>query len=173
MLPGMNSEVFPLILIIRSWKMDHTITSAMTVASVLRQETDRQAEYELSVSFRHQSHTLRFFVTPEGALGFDNRQSNARTCAKRQISLALAAEMASVARERVPGALRGRTQRGLAFELRVHNIAYRLGLFRTRSVTTEMGSPFADAPDYDHNAAWFEHPVRSLPGIIKALLVTR
>ena len=173
MLPGMNSEVFPLILIIRSWKMDHKITSAMTVASVLRQETDRQAEYELSVSFWHQSHTLRFSVTPEGALGFDNRQPGARACAGRQLSLALASEMARVARERVPGALSGRTQRGLAFELRVHNVAYRLGLFRTRSVTTEMGSPDPAAPDYDHNAAWFEHPVRSLPGIIKALLVTR
>ncbi len=153
--------------------MDHKITSAMTVASVLRQETDRQAEYELSVSFQHQSHTLRFSGTPQGSLGFDNRQSNARTCAKRQISRTLAAEMARVARGRVPGALRGRMQRGLAFELRVHNVAYRLGLFRTRSVTTEMGSPDPAAPDYDHNAAWFEHPVRSLPGIIKALLVTR
>lgn len=145
----------------------------MMVKTSLRTETNEHALYAVSLSAPRRSHTLRFSVTPQGSLGFDNRQPDARACAKRQISLALAAEMARVARERVPGALRGRTQRGLAFELRVHNIAYRLGLFRTRSVTTEMGSPFADAPDYDHNAAWFEHPVRSLPGIIKALLVTR
>lgn len=145
----------------------------MTAVATLLQETDTGAIFDVALSGPRRSLSLRFSVTPEGALGIDNRQPGARACAKRQISRTLAAEMARVARERVPGALRGRTQRGLAFELRVHNIAYRLGLFRTRSVTTEMGSPFADAPDHDHNAAWFEHPVRSLPGIIKALLVTR
>ena len=142
----------------------------MTAVTTLQQETDTGAVFAVSLSDPRRSHTLRFSVTPQGSLGFDNRQPDARACANRQLSLALASEMARIARGRIPGALRGRTQRGLAFELRVHNIAYRLGLFRTRSVTTEMGSPFADAPDYDHNAVWFEHPLRSLPKIVKATL---
>ena len=142
----------------------------MTAVTTLRQETGNGALFDVSVSGPRRSQTLCFSVTSEGALGFDNRQPNARACANRQLSNALAAEMARIARGRVPGALRGRTQRGLAFELRVHYAAYRLGLFRTRSVTMEMGSLFPDAPDYDHNAAWFEHPSRSLPRMVKALL---
>lgn len=142
----------------------------MTTVSTLRRETDREALYDLTVSNARRSLTLGFSISPEGALGFDNRQPNARACANRRVSLALAAEMARVARARVPGALRGRTRRGLAFELRAHNRAYRLGLFRSRSVTTEMGSPDPAAPDYDHNAAWFEHPIRSIPLLLRILL---
>ena len=142
----------------------------MTAVATLLQETDTGAIFDVALSGPRRSLSLRFSVTPEGALGIDNRQPGARACAGRQLSLALASEMARVARERVPGALSGRTQRGLAFELRMHNVAYRLGLFRTRSVTTEMGSPDPAAPDYDHNAAWFEHPLRSLPKIVKATL---
>lgn len=142
----------------------------MTAVATLLQETDTGAIFDVGLSGPRRSLSLRFSVTPEGVLGFDNRQPGARACAGRQLSLALASEMARVARERVPGALSGRTQRGLAFELRVHNVAYRLGLFRTRSVTTEMGSPDPAAPDYDHNAAWFEYPLRSLPKIVKATL---
>lgn len=145
----------------------------MTVKTSFREETDKNLYYDVSVSSPRRSVTLCFSVTPAGGLGFDNRQPNARACANRRVSLALASEMARIARERVPGALHGRTQRGLAFELRVHNVAYRLGLFRTQSVTAEMGSPDPDAPDYDHNAAWFEHPVRCLPEIVKAVLFTR
>lgn len=148
-------------------------TSSMIAASSLLQEADRQALYAVSLSAPCRSVTLCFSVTPAGGLGFDNRQPNARACANRRVSLALASEMARIARERVPGALHGRTQRGLAFELRVHNVAYCLGLFRTQSVTAEMGSPDPDAPDYDHNAAWFEHPVSCLPEIVKAVLFTR
>ena len=142
----------------------------MTVETTIREETEENLQYDVSVSSLRRSVTLSFTLTRAGILGFDNRQPNARACANRQISLALASEMARTARQRVPGALRGRTQRGLAFELRVHNVACRLGLFRTRSVTTEMGSPDPAAPDYDHNAAWFEHPLRSLPKIVKATL---
>ena len=142
----------------------------MTAVATLLQETDTGAIFDVALSGPRRSLSLRFSVTSEGALGFDNRQPDARACAGRQLSLALASEMARVARERVPGALSGRTQRGLAFELRMHNVAYRLGLFRTRSVTTEMGSPDPAAPDYDHNAAWFEYPLRSLPKIVKATL---
>lgn len=145
----------------------------MTVKTSFREETDKNLYYDVSVSSPRRSVTLCFSVTPAGGLGFDNRQPNACACANRRVSLALASEMARIARERVPGALHGRTQRGLAFELRVHNVAYRLGLFRTQSVTAEMGSPDPDAPDYDHNAAWFEHPVRCLPEIVKAVLFTR
>ena len=142
----------------------------MTATAKLRLETDQSALYDISVSNHRHTCTLRFSVTPEGALGFDNRQPDARFCAKKQASLVMAAEMLRTARERAPSALQGRTQRGLAFELRIHNRFYRLGLFRRRTVTTEMGSPLPSAPDYDHNAAWFEHPIRSLPRMIKAFL---
>ena len=142
----------------------------MNTTTKLRQETASEAIYDVSIHAPRHVCTLAFSVTSVGALGFDNRQPNARACANRRLSLALAAEMARVARERVPGALQGRTQRGLAFELRVHNRFYRLGLFRHRTVTTEMGSPLPSVPDFDHNAAWFEHPIRSLPRMIKALL---
>lgn len=142
----------------------------MTVETTIREETEENLQYDVSVSSLRRSVTLSFTLTRAGILGFDNRQPDARACANRQISLALASEMARTARQRVPGALRGRTQRGLAFELRVHYAAYRLGIFRAYSVTTEMGSLDPDAPDYDHNAAWFEHPLRSLPKIVKATL---
>ena len=142
----------------------------MTAVTTLQQETGSDALFAVSLSGPRRSHILRFSVTKDGAIGFDNRQPDARVCAGRRASLALASELLRIARSRVPGALRGRTKRGIAFELRVHNRAHRLGLFRTHSVPTEMGSLDPDAPDFDHNAAWFEHPVRSLPQMVKWLL---
>ena len=135
----------------------------------LRQDTLHETIYDVTV-FTPLPCTLCFSVTRDGSLGFDNRQPNANVCARRAISRILAAEMSRTARERIPGALQGRTLRGLAFELRVHNRAFRLGLFRSHSVTTELGSLPAAAPGYDPNAIWFEHPLRSLPSILCALL---
>ncbi len=112
---------------------------------------------------------LHFTVTEQGALGFDNRQPGARACAGRQASRLLAADMAAAAKARVPGALSDRTEKGLAFELRVHNRAYRLGVHRSHSVTAEMGAAAPAAPDYDPNAVWFEHPLRNVRPILKAL----
>ena len=116
---------------------------------------------------------LEFSVTSRGCLGFDNRQPGARACAKRRVSRLLAEEMTRTARERVPGALGGRTEKGLAFELRVHNRAHRLGFRPDHAVTAEMGSPYPAAPDYDNNAAWFEHPVRQIPLLLKLLRGSR
>lgn len=112
---------------------------------------------------------LHFTVTKQGALGFDNRQPGARACAGRRASRLLAADMAAAARARVPGALSDRTEKGLAFELRVHNRAYRLGVHRYHSVTAEIGGAVPDAPDYDSNAIWFERPLRNIRPILKAL----
>ena len=112
---------------------------------------------------------LRFTVTPQGALIFDNRQPDARLCARRRVGAALAEAMTRTAQAQVPGAQAGRTQKGVARELRVHRRAYALGLKRSHSVTTELGSPDPAAPDYDDNALWFERPLRSLPGILRAL----
>ena len=81
----------------------------------------------------------------------------------------LAEEMIRAAQTRVPGALGGRTHRAVAFELRVHYCAFRLGVLRSHSVTAEIGSLRPDAADYDSNAVWFEHPFRSAPAILKAL----
>lgn len=120
-----------------------------------------------------ESLALEFSVTPQGGLGFDNRQPGARVCAGRRISRILAAEMTRTARARVPGALGGRTEKGLAFELRVHNRAHRVGFRPDHAVTAEMGSPDPAAPDYDNNAAWFEHPVRQLPLLLKLLRGSR
>ena len=145
----------------------------MTAVTTFQQEIGTDALFEVSFSGPRRRHTLRFSVTKDGAIGFDNRQPDARVCAGRRASLALASEMLRAARSRDPDAQRGRTLRGLAYELRVHNRAYRLGLFRSSSVTTEMGSPASEAPDYDHNAVWFEHPLRSLPQILRWLFTER
>ena len=112
---------------------------------------------------------LEFSVTHQGGLGFDNRQPGARACAGRRVSRLLAAEMARTARDRVPGALGGRTEKGLAFELRVHNRAHRLGFRPDHAVTAEMGSPDPAAPDFDTNAVVFERPVRGIPPLLKLL----
>ena len=147
----------------------------MDAVTTLKSENETGAVYR--VVFPRTAHArsgeplaLEFSVTPQGGLGFDNRQPRARACAGRRISRLLAAEMARTARDRVPGALGGRTEKGLAFELRVHNRAHRVGFRPDHAVTAEMGSPDPAAPDYDHNAAWFEHPLRSLPKIVKATL---
>ena len=141
----------------------------MTAITKLRQETLQQAIYDVTV-FAPVPCTLSFSVTQDGFLGFDNRQPNAKACLNRAVSRLLAAEMSRTACERVPGALKGRSLRGLAFELRVHNRAFRLGLFRSHSVTTELGGLDAFAPGYDHNAIWFEHPFRCIPAILRALI---
>ena len=114
--------------------------------------------------------SLEFKVTPEGALGFDNRQPAARFCRNRRFCALLAAEMIRAAQDRVPGSLCGRSCRGVAFELRVHLLCYRLGLLRRHSVTTEIGSVDPAAADYDTNAGWFERPLRGIPVLCKALL---
>lgn len=113
---------------------------------------------------------LQFTVTPEGALKLDNSQAEARRLLGRRLSLAMAAAMREIALARNPGALSGRTLRGMAFELRVHYRAYRMGLKRSHAAVTELGGLDPAAPDFDDNAAWFERPLRSLPAIGKALL---
>lgn len=135
-------------------------------------ETDSGWTYEVQLPDREPSRSdaLRFTVTPEGALSFDNRQPEARACRSRRISRLLAAEMARAARGRVPGALAGRSQKGLAFELRAHYYAYRIGFFRRHAANAELGSPDPASPDYDTNAAVFERPLRGLPAVLKALL---
>jgi hypothetical protein len=145
----------------------------MNVVTTLLSENETGAVYRILLPDAADAKTgkplaLEFTVTPEGALVFDNRQPGARACAGRRISHLLAAEMARIARYRVPGALGGRTERGLAFELRFHNRAYRAGFLRSHAVTAEMGSPDPAAPDYDGNAAVFERPVRGLPPILRA-----
>lgn len=147
----------------------------MTATTSLVQKTENGAVYRtvfLAEGRRPAAAppALLFTVTRDGALGFDNRQPCAGLCGKRRVSRLLAAEMAQAARDSVPGALAGRSRWGLAFELRVHYRAYRLGIRRSHAVTVEIGSPDPAAPDYDHNARWFEHPFRSLPAILKALL---
>ena len=137
----------------------------MAAAAILLQENASEAIYALAIPAPRPC-TLRFSVTSEGVLVYDNQQPNARRCCGRKTSKYLAAAMCRTARERVPGALRNRTLRGLAFELRVHNRAYRLGLFRSHSIVTDMGGLDPQAPDYDDNALLFEHPLRSLPRIL-------
>lgn len=113
---------------------------------------------------------LRFTLTPEGALKLDNRQPEARRLRGKRSALAMAAVMREAALARNPAALSGRTLRGMAFELRVHYRAYRMGLKRSHAAVTELGGLDPAAPDFDDNAAWFERPLRSLPSIGKALL---
>lgn len=150
----------------------------MEVVTTLLSENETGAVYRSVVTptgreGAGRSLALEFTVTAQGVLEFDNRQPGARACAGRRVSRLLAAEMSRTARTRVPGALGGRTEKGLACELRFHNRAYRLGFLRSHSVTAEMGSPDPGAPDRDSNAAWFEHPVRKLPLLLKLLLKSK
>ena len=148
----------------------------MTVETKLLEQTPQGARYQVLVKLpprrrpdaEERRIPLEFTVTPEGALGFDNRQPQAKLCARGRVSRALAEEMARTARLQVPGALAGRTQKGLARELRLHYRAYRLGLMRVHAVTAELGSPDPDAPDHDNNAVLFEHPFRGLPQLLRA-----
>ena len=147
----------------------------MNVMTTLQSENETGAVYRsvFTLPARRgpaRSLALVFAVDPQGGLSFDNRQPGARACAGRRVSRLLAAEMARTARERVPGALDDRTERGLAFELRFHNRAYRAGFMPSHAVTAEMGSPVPAALDYDRNAAWFEHPLRRLPLAVKTVL---
>ena len=141
----------------------------MTLQTRLIAETESGWTYEILLPDRSRPGPLRFSVTPKGALSFDNRQPQARACRSRRASRLLAAEMEGAARERVPGALAGRSQKGLALELRAHYYAYRIGFFRRHAANAELGSPNPAAPDYDANAALFEHPLRGLPAVLKAL----
>lgn len=153
----------------------------MTVQTTLLQEDSQGAVYRTRVQAparrllgralgRPLDYTFTFSVTPEGALGFDNRQAQARGCAKGRVARSLAEEMTAAARARYPQALSGRTRRGMGLELSAHYRAYRLGLMKTHTVTTELGSLTPAAPDFDDNAAWFERPLRSLPQILRRLL---
>lgn len=147
----------------------------MELQTEFLREAEEGAVYRVSLEnagrrARRLPAALEFTVTPKGALIFDNRQSGARLCERRRISLALAGAMTRAARERVPCAQAGRTQKGAARELRIHSRAYALGVKRSHSVTTELGSPDPAAPDYDDNALLFERPLRSLPAILRALI---
>lgn len=140
----------------------------MQVETSLLRETEEGGVYR--VVFRDPDCSLLFTVTQEGILGFDNRQPDARHCAGGKLSRALAEEMYRTARSRVPDALAGRTQRGMARELRIHNRAWRLRVKPIHTATAEIGGTRGELPDFDDNAVWFERPFRSLPKILKAML---
>ena len=143
----------------------------MDVVTTLIQETESGAVYRTVLPQAAEPGAplaLEFTLSSNGTLHFDNRQPEALACMDRQSARLLAAEMARVARERVPGALSGRTEAGLAFELRAHYRVYRMGVLRSRSAVTDMGSPDPSAPDYDNNAAVFEKKLRDLPHILKS-----
>ena len=104
--------------------------------------------------------SLEFTVARSGSLHFDNRQPGARAGMEPEPSRLLAAEMLRAARTQVPGALAGRTETGLAFELRVHYRFWRRGVLRSRTAVSDMGSLNRAAPDYDNNALIFERTAR-------------
>ena len=104
--------------------------------------------------------SLEFTVSRSGALHFDNRQPCAGLILDPARSLLLAAEMLKAARTTVPGALSGRTERGLAFELRVHYRFWRRHVLRSRTAVSDMGGLTRTAPDYDSNAVLFERAPR-------------
>ena len=146
----------------------------MNVKITLLQETEAGAVYraELPCPTRKDPArvcALNFSLSPEGVLGFDNRQPDVRNGVGRQASRLLAEAMARTARERCPEALPGRTTRGLARELRIHYRFYRLGLLRRHTVTAEMGGLDPAGPGYDNNAFCFEHTLRGLPRLRQLL----
>ena len=147
---------------------------AVYSAALLRPDTETRSVGSRAVGGdpgeERSSSFVEFSVADSGVLSFDNRQPQARRWAGFRSSRLLAEEMMKAAEARVPGALKGRSLRGIAREIRIHYRAWRMGIKPSHSVTAEMGSSDPAAPDYDGNAVWFEHPIRSLPRIVKALL---
>lgn len=112
---------------------------------------------------------FEFIVAPSGVVRFDNRQAQARACGSRRAGGLLAAEICRVATRQVPGALTGRSPRGLRWELGVHYRFHQLGVLRRHATVTDMGGTEAQGPDYDGNAVCFEHPSKSLGPILREL----
>jgi hypothetical protein len=119
---------------------------------------------------RAEEYVLGFEITRDGVLTFDNRQAQAAVCSRRPAARTLAGEMLAAARHSCPGALTGRTLRGLHFELDAHYRAYRLGLLMKYAVVTDIGGTDPAAPDYDSNGAFFEHPLRNIPQAFREFL---
>ena len=134
----------------------------MTVETTLLHETERAATYRtvLTDASSAKPLSLDFTVSKSGALRFDNRQPGAECCLDPARSRLLAAEMLEAARKKVPGALSGRTETGLAFELRLHYRFWRRHILRSRTAVSDMGGLVRTAPDYDNNAALFERAAR-------------
>ena len=119
---------------------------------------------------RAEEYVLDFEITGDGVLTFDNRQAQAAVCRRRPAARTLAGEMLAAARSSCPGALTGRSLRGLHFELDAHYRAYRLGLLMKYAVVTDIGGTDPAAPDYDSNGAFFEHPLRNIPQAFREFL---
>ncbi|MBQ7063714.1 MAG: hypothetical protein IJM90_02310 [Firmicutes bacterium] len=153
----------------------------LSVKTELLKESDESLEFRtcIVVPPRHifgqapgrtKEYALDYQLNRSGTLAFDNRQPQAFACRKWRISRALAEEMHTETLRRIPAALSGRTTKGLCMELIVHYWAFRFKFLMKYAVVTDIGSAEPDAPDYDSNAAWFEHPVRSIPDIIRETL---
>lgn len=136
----------------------------------LRTPEEGKAEYEITVSHPKGDWRLTFSVDSQGAVTFDNRQPGAGCCKSRRLSRLVGAEMARIAGAQVPGALSGRTPRGLGLELRVHYWFYRLHILRIHTRITDLGSLDPTRPGYDTNGFVFERPLRGLPKAVKALV---
>ena len=134
----------------------------MTVETTLLHETERASTYRavLTDASSAKPLSLDFTVSKSGALRFDNRQPGAECCLDPARSRLLAAEMLETARKKVPGALSGRTEAGLAFELRLHHRFWRRHILRSRTAVSDMGGLTRTAPDYDNNAILFERAAR-------------
>ena len=134
----------------------------MSIKTTLLHETESAATYRtvLTDASSVKPLSLDFTVSQNGVLRFDNRQPGAALCMDPARSLLLAAEMLKAARTTVPGALSGRTERGLAFELRVHYRFWRRHVLRSRTAVSDMGGLNRRAPDYDSNALLFERAPR-------------
>ena len=135
----------------------------------LQTRADGKADYEITVPAAKGVQRLTFSVDSNGAVAFDNAQAGAQCCKNRRISRAVGAEMARLAGEQVPGALGGRSPRGLGLELWVHYWFYRLRILRVHTRVTDLGSLDPAHPGYDTNGFVFERPVRGLPKAVKAL----
>ncbi len=105
---------------------------------------------------------FEFVIDEYGIVKFDNsnktNRENAYWLFTDEISEALAQEILRVASENVPGALSGRTVKGIAREIRWHCPPGLIGIGPT--IIADIGGMDKSKDSYDYNAKVFENPWR-------------
>ena len=99
---------------------------------------------------------LQYTVSSDGAISFDNKQSDASALVIECVQNALAEEMYTKCTEQVPESLSGRTIKGIGAELYWHYLSYDLNILSGPAEYANIGGLDKDKPGYDSNGRIFE-----------------